>query len=414
MGQQGQNNFGNLYGKPYQNWYNKTPRAMPVGGAPGGAPGSRPNEPMQPLRPMPPGMPPMDPLQELSKGGGSIPNEPMQRPNFGGSIPNEPMQRPNLGGSFPNEPMQRPSLGGSAPFEPMQRPNVGLGNPQASVSPGTGGMNAFGLPGGPTSAQGAMGGQGPMGGQGGQGSIPNEPNIPPNFNPNNPPPGWKGPPTSPPTPGPSPLPNQQVAPLTPQQLEAMWMTGQQAGGSQGYLNQAMAEQQGILGGAGLSPNNPYLAQYFKAASDPMIQQYQQATAPNILANAAQTGTLGGSGMNQAFGNANTSLAQGLGNLAAGIYEPAYQQGVDIQQQAAQGAPGLAQGQFIPSQELFQSGQIGQNQGQNVLQAAYNNLYQKAMWPYQELGMLGGALGQAGGGGGTTITTGPSPYQPSMK
>jgi hypothetical protein len=222
------------------------------------------------------------------------------------------------------------------------------------------------------------------------------------------------PPVAPPAPGPSILPNQQVAPFTPDQLAAMGLTEQQAGGAQGFLNNAMADQNYMASGALLSPNNPYLAQYFNAAAAPMIQNYEQAVAPNLLQNAAQTGTLGSAGSQQAFGNAQTALAQGLGNLGAGIYEPAYNQGLQATQAAAQGAPALAQGQFIPSQELYGMGQQGQQQAQNVLNTGYSNQYQQAMWPFQELNFLGQGLGMAAGGGGSGTTISQSPYQGSGK
>lgn len=220
--------------------------------------------------------------------------------------------------------------------------------------------------------------------------------------------------TQAPTPGVSNLPQQQVAPLTPQQLQSMNMVSQQSGGTQGFLNAAEQQQQDTINGAGLSPNNPYLAQYFNTAAQPMINQYTQATAPNILQSAAQTGGLGGSGQAEAFKNAQSGLAEGLGNLGAGIYEPAYAQGVQNQQAAAQNAPNLASGQYIPSQQLMQSGQVGQNQAQNVLQTAYNNLYGTAQYPFQELSQLGGALGQAGGGAGSSLQIGAQPGAGGMK
>lgn len=219
--------------------------------------------------------------------------------------------------------------------------------------------------------------------------------------------------TTPPTVGPSPYPNQQVAPLTQQQIDAMNLVSQNTGGAQGLLNTAMGTEGSFAGGSLLNPNNPYLADYFNSAAFPLTQQYEQTIAPNILQQAAQTGTLGSAGMNQAFGNAEAGLGQGLGTLGAGIYEPAYEQGLNLTQQAITGAPGVAQGSYIPSQELMQSGQVGQTQGQNVLNAAYNNLYGQANWPFQALSMLGGALGQAGGGAGSSVSIGPSPYQGAM-
>ena len=213
---------------------------------------------------------------------------------------------------------------------------------------------------------------------------------------------------------PSPLPNQQVAPLTPQQLEAMQLTGQQTGGTQGFLNNVMNSQNYIAGGDLLGPSNPYLQQYFNTMAQPLVQNYEQAVAPNILQTAASSGTLGSQGVGQAFTNAQTGLAQGLGNLGAGLGSQGYGMGLSATNQAAANAPSLAAGQYIPAEQLNQSGAIGQNQAQNVLNTGYNNLYSQAMWPYQELNMLGQGLGMASGGGsqGTTIST--TPYAGSGK
>lgn len=222
---------------------------------------------------------------------------------------------------------------------------------------------------------------------------------------------------APPTPGASMLPNQQVAPLTDQQLAAMQGVTTQAGGTQPFLNAAQQQQMDTIQGQYLNPStNQYLQQYYNAAAAPMTQQYQQTIAPNILQSAAQTGTLGSAGTQQAFQNANTSLSQGLGNLAANIYEPAYQQAAQQQQTAAQNAGNTASSQFIPSQELQQSGQIGQNQAQNVLQTGYQNSNTAAMWPFTELQMLGQGLGTANGGSGSSVSigSGTSPSQGGMK
>src|SRR5665213_2182955 len=113
---------------------------------------------------------------------------------------------------------------------------------------------------------------------------------------------------APPTPGASMLPNQQVAPLTDQQLAAMQGVTTQAGGTQPFLNAAQQQQMQTIQGQYLNPSsNQYLQDYYNAAAAPMTQQYQQATAPNILQSAAQTGTLGSAGTAQAFQNADTSL-----------------------------------------------------------------------------------------------------------
>ena len=200
------------------------------------------------------------------------------------------------------------------------------------------------------------------------------------------------------------LPNQQVAPLSQQQIDAMNSVSTQAGGAQDFLNSAQNQQLATLQGQYLNPqSNPWLQSYYNAAAQPMVQQYQQAIAPNILQQAASSGTIGSQGMDQAFSNAQQGLAQGLGNLAANTFEPAYAQERQLQQNAATGAGNTASSQFIPSQEEMQSGQVGQNQAQNVLQTGYQNAYQQAMWPFQELQMFGQGLGTANGGMGNSVS-----------
>lgn len=208
---------------------------------------------------------------------------------------------------------------------------------------------------------------------------------------------------------PSPLPNQQVAPFTIDQLASMGLGEMQTGGAQQALGAAQSANANIASGANLSPSsNPYLQQYYNAAAEPVVQNYQQAVAPNILGNAVAAGGLGSSGTEQAFSNAQSQLGQQLGNLSANIYEPAYEQGLAQQSAAIAEAPGLAQGQYIPSEMLGGIGQQQQQQAQNVLQTGYQNALQQAMWPYTALQMFGPTIGQAIGNSGNTITTSSNP------
>jgi hypothetical protein len=226
----------------------------------------------------------------------------------------------------------------------------------------------------------------------------------------------------------------------------------------------------IMGGGLMNPSdNQYLQQYFNAAAQPLTQQFQQTVAPGILQNAAQTGTLGSAGQAQAYGNAENALSQGLGNLAAGIYEPAYAQnlsattgmlgqgmntaanmygqglgtaasllgqgmgnatslygqgmqeagniyGQQLQaaQNAGQMAPQLTNAMYQVPQQLMQSGATGQQQAQNVLNTAYQNLTGQANWPLQALSDLGQGLSTASGGGGTSVQVGTSPSSAAGK
>ena len=220
------------------------------------------------------------------------------------------------------------------------------------------------------------------------------------------------------------------------------------------INTGLPQSVGAPGGGpnALTQMNPYLKQYFDAASLPITQTYQNTTMPNVIGNSAMTGTVGGSGQANATNLANSGLGQALGNLAAGIYEPAYaqaqqlsaqeqMQGQALQTQSAQQAqqlaaneimqgrgiganlygqglgmtqnaigmaPSLAEAAYIPSEKMMGAGATAQNQLQNILDTAYGNLTTQAQYPFQELNQLGTGIGTVGGlGAGTQQTIAPN-------
>lgn len=251
--------------------------------------------------------------------------------------------------------------------------------------------------------------------------------------------------------GPSQAPNPyapgQVAPLTPQQQAGMGTVdtgvgqigqGAQAVG-QGAQNifglgnyspiagTAGAQDIATAGGAYLGPN-PALNAYYNAAAQNMTNQYQQATAPGITAAEVQAGGLGGSGGNQAEQYAKWGLGQNLSNLAANVYEPAYEAERGRMMQATGLAPSITSAQYIPSQEQIGAGQalagvggqtlgggqaqmqaggLGQTQQQNVLNTAQQNLTQHNLWPYQLAQRFASSLGFLPGGSQTVPNLGGS-------
>jgi hypothetical protein len=214
----------------------------------------------------------------------------------------------------------------------------------------------------------------------------------------------------------------------------------------------------------LSPStNPNLQAYYNAAAAPMTQQFQNAIAPEIMANAAQTGSVGGTGATTAMNQAQFGLGQGLSNLAAGIYEPAYMQGQQLQQgaastmgqlglgqgqlqlgqqqnqisaanamtgansvmgnlglglgglglnqqqmqlAAAQGLPGMAMAGYQPLSALYGAGATQQQGAQNQLDVTRSNAMQQFQFPFQLLSMLGSAFGGTSGAGGQTTSISP--------
>lgn len=204
------------------------------------------------------------------------------------------------------------------------------------------------------------------------------------------------------------VPKQQIAGLAGMQQQGLDALGREAQSSSKFGNKATGTASDILGGKYLDPSsNPYLKKYYDAAASGLVNQYQTATAPGITADAVRQGGLGGSGQNQAEQYAKWGLGQNLGNLAAGIYEPAYQQGLNQMTQVLGQTPGLMQAQFFPGQELMQGGALQQQQGQNQLNALYQNQQNQFQFPYSQLAQYGQGVARMAGLGGTTVSTQPN-------
>jgi hypothetical protein len=200
------------------------------------------------------------------------------------------------------------------------------------------------------------------------------------------------------------LPQQSVAPLTADQQAAISDTQAETAPTTAALTSAQNANTAIASGANLSPStNQYLQQYYNAAAAPTIENYEQAVAPNILSNAVASGGLGSAGEEQAFTNAQNTLGQNLSNLAANIYEPAYETALGQQATAIGQAPALASGQYIPSTQLNTVGTQQQQQQQNVLNTAYAN----AMAPYNALSTQAGLISPLAGGSGSQVTVSPN-------
>lgn len=204
--------------------------------------------------------------------------------------------------------------------------------------------------------------------------------------------------------------NTQVAPFSGFQNAALDLGASQTGGTQGLASLGANTVGQYASGAMLNPqSNPALQSYYNAAALPLTQQYAYGTSPALMAQAQQAGALNSSGFNQQQGLNQYGLGQGLATLGANIYEPAYQFESGQALSAATTGVGQAQGNlFAPAQNLYGLGSAQQQQQQNQLNAGTSNAAQQANWPFALLSQLGSALGVAGGGGGTSISTGPAP------
>ena len=192
---------------------------------------------------------------------------------------------------------------------------------------------------------------------------------------------------------PYPFPSKQVAPFT--DLQQQGISGVAAkGATSPNIEQALAMLSKFMGQDAIS--NPLLAKYYEAAADPVTRSYRQATLPGINASALKAGAFGSSGHEQVVGESERILGETLNKLATGIYAPAWESQEKLKQEAARMTPGLVAQSYLPSQMLMETGGAEQKQVQNVLDTAYQNLYNMGGWPFQAIEMFANWLKTAMG------------------
>ena len=211
------------------------------------------------------------------------------------------------------------------------------------------------------------------------------------------------------------VPQQQIAGLSNLQNQGLGALGGEAKQAGALGKSATGAAENIIGGGNLGPNsNPALQGYLNSADQQLVNQYQMATSPDITAQAVQQGGLGGSGQDQSQQYAKWGLGQNIANENANIYNNAYNTGIAQQTSVLGMTPGLQQGAFTPSQGLLQGGALQQQQAQNQLNAQYQNQQNQFQLPYQQLGQYGQGVLQAGGLGGSTVSTTSNPGSGAMK
>lgn len=167
--------------------------------------------------------------------------------------------------------------------------------------------------------------------------------------------------------------------------------------------QSLANQL-ALGQGGLSLQSQGLNNALAIAQGQMGLQGQSLA--NALAIAQGQLQLGSQGQNIGALEGLGQLMLGAGNLGLG-----YQ---NSQNQALSLIPSLLGAQYAPSQALLNIGNQQQGQGQNILNAGYQNQYNQAMYPQQVLQGLAGLLSSAMGGGGTQVSVGPGANSGGLK
>jgi hypothetical protein len=192
---------------------------------------------------------------------------------------------------------------------------------------------------------------------------------------------------------------QRIADLNGYQTAGMDATAQRAIQGNGAMNAGNQYLQDTISGKYLSPDsNPYLAQM-----------------GNTVANDVQTRMAGmarGSGSGMTNSGWQESTARGLGDALGNLYGNAYSQERGMQNSAVGMAPTYAANDYTDTRALTGVGDAYRQYNQDLLNQGYQDWQSAMNAPYSQLDLMGNAIRTSMGGGGTSTSTGPNPYQAS--
>ena len=187
------------------------------------------------------------------------------------------------------------------------------------------------------------------------------------------------------------------------------------------------------------PNNAALQQQIGFGLDQMRQNYQLGTAAQTDSAFNRGSNFGGSAWQEQTGKNQYDFGNNMANYVAQLQNNAYNTAGQLtnadltRQQAGTGdlntlnsnnyntaqARIIGAGSALPSivsgdtgalNAQLQGGGLLQQQNQGAINQAYGNWTTQQNAPYQSLDVMGNAISRLMGGGGSTTTTGPNPYQ----
>jgi hypothetical protein len=171
------------------------------------------------------------------------------------------------------------------------------------------------------------------------------------------------------------------------------MNGMQLSGMQTTIDRAMN------GSATMNNAEANLNQMMSAGPNPYLDS---------MVNQAM-GKVGGQ-VNSQFGGSNygttahqQTLANSLGDTAAGMYGNAYASDQSNRLQAMQMAPTFGNAAYNDASQLMNVGQIYQDQAQKGLDVNYQNFQEQQNDPYKKLAAMSGVFGSNVGGSSTTTS-----------
>ena len=163
---------------------------------------------------------------------------------------------------------------------------------------------------------------------------------------------------------------------------------------------------GTLGlGAGGS-GNPYLDATSNAINRQTTRAYQEATAPGIQAQFANSGRTGSGLYANALDQSRDTLGRSLFEGNAALYGGNYQNERNLQMQASQLAPQAEQQSYFAPSQLLNVGETFDQKSQQNIQDQFNRYnFNENTSPYDHLGRYMGYIRGNYGGEGSQVGTG---------
>lgn len=206
-----------------------------------------------------------------------------------------------------------------------------------------------------------------------------------------------------------------IAPFNANQTAGQGQVLGSTGNQSGIVGSAGNASQFLTSGAALNPSsNPGEAAQIQAATQPIQQNLQENTLPQLRNQATGVGQTGSSREGIAEGLASRGASQAEGATAANITNQDYNSGLNAMTQALGLAPGTAGAQTIPGATTSAVGDVQQqNSQQNIdaqLQAQLFNSQQPLATGEALAGIASGIPGATVTSSGTTTPGQPSTLQ----
>lgn len=187
---------------------------------------------------------------------------------------------------------------------------------------------------------------------------------------------------------------------SPQSEQALAMTEARAlAGSDLQRSGSDYMQNAISGNFLGSGGNPHLQGAFDAAVKPMVNQYQDVTAPGIDSAFAGAGRYGSGSYAQARNRSDETFANALADTGSELFYNDYGQERQMQHQAAGMAPQYAQADYADAQNLAGVGAAREGLAQAQLSDEVNrhnfNQNREANKLAEFMGMVNGGYGSSG-------------------